>query len=109
MILYPKRSWNIFFGEDIKKVRRKNGGGPPQIANKVLPDQMKFHNNKHSVQQGDPAISRNIESMALRIEERRSVPLRMHDPFQRNSAAKLLVQDNAETKRSVERSINGVQ
>jgi hypothetical protein len=66
------------------------------IANKVLLNQMKFY-HKHCIQQGDIAISRCIESTAVRIEQKRSVPLDMQNVF-RTESARALVKQIADEK-----------
>jgi len=85
-----RKNHDYFFGEDalwLKKVHKK--GGPPKAANEVLLNQMKFY-HKHYIQHGDTAMSRWLESTALRIYEHRAVPLGMQNAFRRQSAQALI-------------------
>jgi hypothetical protein len=59
---------------------------------------MKFY-NKYYIDQGDTAISRGIESAALRIDEKRAVPGFMEDTFQKRTSVRIMVHDIAERKR----------
>jgi hypothetical protein len=59
---------------------------------------MKFY-NKHYIDQGDTAISRGIESAALRIDEKRAVPGFMEDTFQKRTSVRIMVHDIAGRKR----------
>jgi len=67
------------------------------MANKVLVGQMKYY-NKYYIDSGNTAISRCIESTALRIDEGRSVPDDMQKTFRRDSKISL-INDIADRKR----------
>lgn len=91
-----RKNHDFFFGEDHLWLKKK-GHERPNIANKILVGQMKFY-NKHYIQKGSTAISRCIESTALRIDDNRSVPDDMQTLFRRKSKT-ALVHDIAERKR----------
>lgn len=69
------------------------------MANKVLKGHMKYY-SKHYIHKGNTAITRCIESTALRIDEQRiTTPKDMQDTFRRKSAV-AMIHAIAENKRT---------
>ena len=91
-----RKNHDYFFADSHLWLKKK-GHERPNTANKILVGQMKFY-NKHYIQQGSTAISRCIESTALRIDSHLSVPDDMRAMFRRESKT-ALVHEIAERKR----------